>query len=43
MFETIRRLFQEGKLTEAGVEAAVEKGWLTQAQAQEIVEGSHGR
>lgn len=42
MFETIRRLFQEGKLTEAGVEAAAAKRWITQAQAREIVEGSHG-
>ena len=43
MFETIRRLYQAGKLTAAGVEAAAVKGWITQEQAQEIVEGSYGR
>lgn len=43
MFETIRRLFQEGKLTEAGVEAAAMKGWITPEQAREIVEGRYGR
>lgn len=42
MFETIRRLYQSGKLTEAGVQAAAVKGWITQEQAREIVEGSHG-
>jgi len=43
MFETIRRLYQAGKLTADGVEAAAVKGWITQEQAQEIVEGSYGR
>lgn len=43
MFETIRRLYQAGKLTAAGVEAAAVKGWITQEQVREIVEGSYGR
>lgn len=43
MFETIRRLYQAGKLTAAGVEAAAVKGWITPEQAREIVEGSYGR
>ena len=38
MFETIRRLYQSGKLTVAAV-----KGWITQEQVREIVEGSYGR
>ena len=42
MFETIRRLYQAGKLTEAGVQAAAEKGWITLEQVRQIVEGSHG-
>lgn len=43
MFETIRRLYQSGKLTEAGVQAAAEKGWITQEQVRQIVEGDgHG-
>lgn len=43
MFETIQRLYQSGKLTQAGVEAAATKGWITQEQAQEIVGGTnHG-
>lgn len=36
MFETIKRLYESGKMSEAGVRAAVEKGWLTAAQYQEI-------
>jgi len=40
MFETIRRLYQSGKLTADGVEAAAAKGWITQEQVREIVEGS---
>ncbi|MCI8828076.1 MAG: XkdX family protein [Ruminiclostridium sp.] len=42
MFETIRRLYQSGKLTAAGVEAAAAKGWITEEQAREIVEDRHG-
>lgn len=42
MYETIKRLYQAGRLTENGLSAAVEKGWITQTQAQEIVEGSYG-
>lgn len=39
MFETIRRLYQAGRLTEAGVQAAAAKGWITQEQVREIVGG----
>lgn len=37
MYETLLRLWKEGKLTEQGLENAVEKGWVTEEQKQEIM------
>lgn len=37
MFEAIKKLYQQGKLTEAGINNAITKGWITQEQAQEIL------
>lgn len=37
MFETIKRNFLAGRITEAGVQNAVKKGWITEAQAAEIL------
>lgn len=39
MFETLKRLYGAGKLDEAGLERAVVKGWITEAQAEEILAG----
>lgn len=36
MYDTIKRLYESGKMSEAGVRAAVEKGWLTREQYAEI-------
>ena len=36
MFETLKRLYSDGKLTNTGLENAVAKGWITQEQADEI-------
>ena len=36
MYETIKRLYIEGRLTDAGLENAVAKGWVTQKEAKEI-------
>lgn len=36
MLETIKRLYQEGKLTDVGLDNAVAKGWITAEQAEEI-------
>lgn len=36
MLETIKRLYQSGKLNTAGLDNAVIKGWITQEQADEI-------
>jgi hypothetical protein len=38
MFETLQRLYGEGKLTLQGLENAVVKGWITEEQKQEIIE-----
>ena len=37
MFERLKRLYNAGKLDEAAIQAAVAKGWLTEAQAEEIL------
>lgn len=37
MFEIIKRNFLAGRIDEAGVQNAVKKGWITEAQAAEIL------
>ena len=37
MFERLKRLYNEGKIDEAGLQAAVEKGWITAEQKAEII------
>ena len=37
MFERLKRLYAEGKINETGINNAVTKGWITQAQADEII------
>jgi hypothetical protein len=37
MYETLLRLWQEGKMTEQGLDNAVAKGWITEEQKQEIM------
>ena len=37
MFERLKRLYDTGKLDEAGIQNAVLKGWITAEQAQEII------
>ena len=37
MFERLKKLFIEGKLTKAAIQNAVTKGWLTEEQAKEIL------
>lgn len=41
MFETLKRLYEEGKLDTAGLEKAIEKGWITEVQANKIKEGGY--
>ncbi len=36
MFERIKSLYIEGRLTKTAVNAAVKKKWITKAQAAEI-------
>lgn len=42
MYETIKRLYDTGRLSEAGVERAVKKGWITEDQASNILGGQMG-
>lgn len=37
MFERLKRLYVSGKLTAVGLTNAVIKGWITEAQKQEIL------
>lgn len=41
MFDLVARMYRTGKIDEAGVQAAVTRGWITQDQADEII-GSDG-
>jgi len=38
MYEVVKRLYQAGKLTHKGVQAAVLRGWITQEQASALLE-----
>ena len=40
MFERLKRLYSEGKIDESGLQAAVDKGWITAEQKQEIMNGN---
>lgn len=42
MFERLKRLYNEGKIDETGINNAVNKGWITQEQAQEILNPQQG-
>ena len=37
MFERLKRLYTDGKITQEGINNAVTKGWITQEQANEII------
>lgn len=37
MFETVKRLYLEGKLTDSGVKKAVKKGMITQKECDKIL------
>ena len=39
MVANLKRLFKAGKLTELQITLAVEKGWITEVQKQEIISG----
>lgn len=37
MFERLKRLYEEGRLNDKGIENAVMKGWITEDQARAIL------
>ncbi|WP_082989695.1 XkdX family protein [Christensenella intestinihominis] len=37
MFETLKRLYQGGRLDKAGLQGAVDMGWITGEQMNEIM------
>lgn len=40
MFATLKRLYEQGKITETHLSSAVIKGWITEAEKQQIVGGT---
>lgn len=42
MYETIKRLYKSGKLTDNGLKKAVENGWITEKQMSEILKDADG-
>ena len=40
MYQTIKRLYETGALSDDGVRNAVGKGWITEEQAREIIQGT---
>lgn len=39
MFNRLKKLYDAGKITEDGLQKAVEKGWITQEEYDEILKG----
>lgn len=39
MYETLKRLYEENRLTQEGLQNAVTKGWITEEQYQTIIGG----
>lgn len=37
MYNTLLRLYTTGKLSETGLQNAVDKGWITTGQKEEII------
>lgn len=37
MYETLKRLYNEGRLTEVGLSNAVTKGWITEEEKNSIL------
>lgn len=37
MYETLRRLYLEGRLSDTGLQNAVEKGWITTDERERIL------
>lgn len=37
MYNTLKKMYNEGKLDVSGLEKAVEKGWITQDQLDQII------
>ena len=38
MYERVKLLYEQGRLTQVGVERAVRLGWITEQQKKEILE-----
>lgn len=41
MYNTLLKMWRKGKLTEAQIDKAVEKGWITEAQKHMILAQPH--
>lgn len=43
MYETLKRLYNAGRLNRAGLKKAVKKGWITEIQYEEITGESYAK
>lgn len=41
MYETLLRLYIQGKLTEVGLNNAVTKGWITEEEKEKIIKSQN--
>ena len=39
MFETLQRLYDDGRINDDGLQRAVDKGWIGEKEKQEIIGG----
>lgn len=39
MYERLKRLYDEGRITEASLKNAVKKKWITEKEMEEIIKG----
>lgn len=37
MFDTLKRLYQAGKISSEGLQSAVKRGWITAAERLQII------
>lgn len=40
MYKRLKKLYEEGRITKAGLQNAVKKGWITDAEMEEILKSN---
>ncbi len=42
MYKRLKKLYEDGRLTKTGMKNAVKKGWITEAEYEEITGEAYG-